>query len=74
MVTKMISTNILKEISNYFSYWEFLRNVFPMEAYHISSARPWKFDKNATHNGKTTLSKLRREEKIFLVVDQEGKK
>ena len=23
-----------------------------MEAYHISLARPWKFDKNATHNGK----------------------
>ena len=58
MVTKMISTNIFKEISNYFSYWEFLRNVFPMEAYHISSARPWKFDKNATHNGKTNTFQI----------------
>ena len=66
MVTKMISTNIFKEISNYFSYWEFLRNVLPMEDYHISSARPWKFDKNATHNGKTNTFQIEKGgKKIF---------
>ena len=66
MVTKMISTNIFKEISNYFSYWEFLRNVFPMEYYHISSTGPWKFDKNATHNGKTNTFQIEKGgKKIF---------
>ena len=29
-----------------------------MEYYHISSTGPWKFDKNATHNGKTNTFQI----------------
>jgi len=32
---------------------EVLCDVLPMDACHLLLGRPWQFDKNATHNGRT---------------------